>query len=242
MIRQARAMVAAGEIGAVRAVQAEYLAAGLASHVESDPNAPRRWKLEGTRGGPSLVLGDVGTHAFHLASYVLGAAPVRLSAELGASFPDRRVDDYAALRLAWADGARGTLIAMQSASGLENHILLRVIGEKSSLEWRHRAHNELLVMPISAPAYTLTRSQPWLAEPARQAARIVRPGHPEGFHEGFANLYRDAAEAMRARRAGEPVGEVWFPTVLDGARGVRMIEAAVESHAAGGGWVDCAVA
>jgi len=243
MIRQARAMVAAGTLGTIRCVQVEYLGSGLAGRVEGSPDAHRRWRLDPARSGASLVLGDIGTHAHHLASFVLGEAPARLSAEVGTVVPGRRVSDYASVRLAFPSGARGTLLACQAATGQENHMLVRVIGEKATLEWRHREHNYLMVSPLEGPTYILSRGQPQLAPAAKRAARIPRTGHPEGFHEAFANLYFDAAEAISARlrgRAADPAA-LDFPNVRDGVRGVRFIEAAVESSARDGAWVECAI-
>jgi predicted dehydrogenase len=239
MIREARAQVAAGALGALRMVQVEYFGAGLATFVEAQADAPRRWRLDPATSGPSLVLGDIGTHAWHLACYVTGQEPVRLSGELGTMQPGRLVQDYAQLRFRLPDGARGTLIASQAAAGAENHILLRVWGERGHLEWRHDRHGELRLAPLDGFPVTLTRQHPLLSPPALAAGR-QRRGHPEGLHEAFANLYQDFAELILARQHGAPppLTAASGPGLRDGLGGMRMIAAALQSQSHDGAWVD----
>jgi predicted dehydrogenase len=239
MIREARALVAAGRIGAVRSVQVEYLGSGLAAFVESGAEAARRWRLDPARSGPSLVLGDIGTHAHHLASFVCGEAFAAVSAEVGAVMPGRRVHDYAQARFRLPSGARGAMTLCQGAAGVENHIMLRVIGAEGHLEWRHAAHNELRLCPLDGPPVTLSRGQPWLSEAAKHATRFHRTGHPEGLHEAFANLYADLAEQAAARRLGvapDPLATT-APGAAEGLAGLRFLEACLASDAAGGAWV-----
>lgn len=241
MLREARAQVASGRLGAVRLVQVEYFGSGLAARVEDLPDAGRRWRLDPARSGPSLVLGDIGTHAHHLANFVVGEPIARLSAEVGTLMPGRKVQDYASLRARFASGARATLTLCQAAAGAENHISIRVFGERGHLAWSHREHNQLIWAPLEGFAETMTRGNPRLSPAARRATRIGRTGHPEGLHEAFANLYADAAEAIAARRAGaacDPLA-LDFPTVEDGVRGVRFVDAALRSQAADGAWVEC---
>ncbi len=240
MLREARAMVAAGRLGATTMVQVEYLGAGLATHVEAQEDAPRRWRLDPGLSGPSLVLGDIGTHAHHLACYVSGERVTELSAELGTLRPGRAVQDYAQLRFRLAGGARGTLLASQAAAGAENHILLRVFGESGHLEWRHDRHGELRFAPLEGFPVTLTRGHPALSPEALRAGR-QRRGHPEGLHEAFANLYLDFAELIAARRQGrapDPIARS-VPGVSEGMAGLRLVATALESAAQGGAWLPC---
>ncbi len=244
MVRQARAMVTAGAIGAVRAVQMEYLHAGMATRVEDGPMTPKlRWKLDPARVGPSLVLGDIGTHAHHLACFVAGLPLARLAADLGALVPGRTIDDTAALLLRFAGGARGTLFASQAMAGSENNLNLRVWGESGLLEWAQTDPNYLHFAPLDRPMQRLARGDADLLPPARRLVRIPR-GHPEGLLEAFANLYSDAAEAIAARITGAApdVLALDFPTAEDGVRGVAFVEAAVRSGRDGGAWVACEVA
>jgi predicted dehydrogenase len=241
MIRQARAMVAAGEIGEVRSVQIEYYGGGLAARIEDLPDAHKRWRLDPARSGPSLVLADIGTHAHHLAGFVAGKSPVELSADVATLMPGRRAHDYASIRLRWSAGTRGTIVLNQAATGHENHLALRIVGSRASLTWCHRDHNELRVLPLDGPASILSRGQPGLSSLAKHATRIPRTGHPEGLHEAFANLYRETAEAIVARNQGWQSGgdAAVFPTAWDGVSGLRFVEAALRSSAADGQWVAC---
>ncbi|MCW3475285.1 Gfo/Idh/MocA family protein [Limobrevibacterium gyesilva] len=239
MIRQARAMVAAGVLGALRAVQVEYLQAGMSAPVEHGALTTKlRWKLATARSGPSLVLGDIGTHAQHLACFVSGLPVESLCADLGALVPGRSVDDYGAFLLRFAGGVRGTMTVSQALAGTENAITLRVFGEHGHIEWTHARNNYLTLALQGRPVQILARGDADLLAPAKRLVRIAR-GHPEGFLEAFANLYRDAAEAMAARICGaapDPLA-LDFPTAADGAAGLAFIEAALASRAAGGAWV-----
>ena len=239
MIRQARAMVAAGAIGALRAVQVEYLQAGMSARVEDGPISRKlAWKLAEDRAGPSLVLGDIGTHAFHLARFVSGVPVVGLAADLGAIVPGRTVDDYCAMFLRFQGGVPGTLIASQALAGTENAITLRVFGEAGHIEWRHATSNYLTLALQGRPVQTLARGDADLLAPAARLVRIAR-GHPEGLTEAFANLYRDAAELIAARLTSPPVDPLAldFPNAEDGLEGLMFVEAALRSREAGGGWV-----
>ncbi len=240
IVRQARAMVAAGELGEIRQVQVVYIQGHLARAVAGDRDPVVEWRYQPELCGPSLILGDIGTHAQHLAAYITGQELVEVSAELGAAVPGRKVDDFAHLLLRFANGARGSMWVTNSAAGAEHGLAIRVFGEKGGLEWQQEEPNTLLFRPLDGFPQLMTRGRPGLSAAAQRATRVSL-GHPEGFHEAFANLYADAAAAIVARRTGEPADPLAldFPTVEDGARGVRFIEAAVESHQSGGRWVDC---
>jgi predicted dehydrogenase len=240
MIRQARAMVAAGTIGELRAIQVEYFQAGMSTKVEAGELTPKlRWKLAAERSGPSLVLGDIGTHAHHIACYVAGRPVVRLAADLGAIVPGRVVDDYGAFLLRFQGGIRGTLTASQALAGTENDITLRIFGSDGHIAWTHRENNHLVLALNGRPVQRLARGDLDLLPPAKRLVRIAR-GHPEGLTEAFANLYRDAAEAIAARLTGLPPDPLAldFPTVSDGAAGLAFVEAALASRRAGGAWID----
>ncbi len=239
MLREARALVAAGAIGAVRMIDVEYLQSGMASRHEEGPLSGKlRWKLDPARGGPSLVLGDIGTHAFHMAEFVSGLRAEAVSAELGALVPGRTMHDYAAARMRFAGGARGTMLVSQAAAGTENDAAIRVFGADGHVEWRHRDPNYLVLAPQGGPPRRLGRADPGLSPAAARLTRQPR-GHPEGFREAMANLYADAAEAMLARRAGlaaDPLA-LDMPGVVDGLRGIAFVAASLRSSAADGGWV-----
>ncbi len=239
MVRQARAMVAAGVLGELRAVQVEYLQSGMSQRVEDGTITPKlRWKLDPAQSGPSLVLGDIGTHAEQLVRFVTGRRISRLAADLGAVVPGRAVHDWGAFLVRLEGDLRGTLTVSQALAGTENALTLRVFGERGHLEWTHARNNFLTFAPHGEPVRILSRGGPGTLP---QAARLVRisAGHPEGLLEGFANLYRDAAEAMAARTLGvspDPAA-LDFPTAADGIAGLAFIMAAMASQAAGGSWV-----
>lgn len=239
MIRQARAMVAAGAIGAVRAVQVEYLQAGMSAAVEDGPRTRKLdWKLDAARAGPSLVLGDIGTHAFHLARFVSGLRLVGLAADLGAIVPGRTVDDYGAMFLRFEGGVAGTLLCSQALAGTENAITLRVFGERGHIEWRHETSNYLTLALQGRPVQRLARGDADLLPPAARLVRIAR-GHPEGLTEAFANLYRDVSELVASRLTAHPADPLAleFPTAEDGLEGMMFVEAAIRSRTEGGAWV-----
>jgi len=239
MARQARAMVAAGDLGEIRQVFVEYSNGSLSRRVEDGDMLPRlRWRLDPARSGPSLVLGDIGTHAHQLACFVTGQQLASIAADPAATVPGRVTDDFVGALLRFAGGARGVMWVTNSASGAENALAIRVFGSDGGLEWRQNQPNHLVVTRQGEPARTFSRGHADLLPPAVRVARTP-PGHPEGFQEGFANLYADAAEAIAARRAGttpDPLA-LDFPSVEDGARGVAFVAAALASRDTGG-WVE----
>jgi predicted dehydrogenase len=243
MVRHARAMVQSGALGTIRQLHVEYIQGHLAAPTEADRDPAANWRFVSEQCGPSLVLGDIGTHAHHLACFVAGLELTEVAAELGSAVPGRLVHDYAHVLLRFAGGARGSMWVTNSAAGAEHGLHIRVFGEKGGLEWHQEEPNRLLYRPLGGFAQVLTRGRPGLSPQAARATRIVL-GHPEGFHEAFANLYTDAAEAIVARRTGgkpDPLA-LDFPTVEDGARGVKFVEAAVASHRNGGSWTDATLA
>ena len=242
MVRHARAMVAAGEIGAVRLVQVEYAQDWLAEDTSQDAAfQANNWHNDPLRAGPSGCLGDIGTHAHHMAGFVSGMQPSEVLAELHSFTPGRILDDHVQVMLRYANGARGMLWASQMATGCENGLRLRVYGSKASLAFDQENPNELWLTPQGGSARRLTRGRADSAA-ARHATRIPS-GHPEGFLEAFAQLYSDAADQIDALRSGQSVSEAArsMPDVDDGVAGLVFIDAVLESHRRGGAWValDC---
>ena len=232
MVRQAREMVRSGSLGATRKVVVEYNQGWLATALESTGNKQAGWRTDPARSGIAGALGDIGSHAENLISTVTGLAIEELVADLGALVPGRALDDDASMLLRFEGGARGVLVASQINAGLENDLRLRVTGERGTLEWRQEEPNRLVHYRLDGPTEILTRASPWLGDAARRAVRLPS-GHPEGFIEAFANVYRGIFADIRARRAGvtaDPL-DADYPTVADGARGVHFIERAVASSA-----------
>ena len=235
MVRQAREMARSGALGTLRKVVVEYHQGWLAHNVEANKQAA--WRLDPQRGGIAGAMGDIGSHAENLVATVTGLQVESLCADLASFGAGRTLDDDASLLLRFAGGARGVMLASQIEAGCENDLRLRVSGTLGTLMWRQEAPNVLEFAPLEGPRQVLTRGSPWLCEAARRATRLPS-GHPEAFIEAFANVYVGVAEAMAAREAGRTpaAGEADFPTVADGARGVRFIEKTVASARADAKW------
>jgi len=235
MIREARALVAAGRIGAVRVVQAEYAQDWLARDLPGHKQAA--WRSDPSRAGPGGALGDIATHAFQLAEFVTGLEVEAVAAEVSVFVPGRRLDDNVNMLLRFREGARGALWASQVASGSANGLRLRVFGEDGGLEWTQETPETLLFAQLGAPAQLIRRGGPDLSEAAGRATRLPA-GHPEGYLEGFAQIYSDAAEQVSAWREGRrphPLS-LLAPGVRDGVRGLAFIEAALASGCSDGAW------
>ena len=236
MIRQARAMVAAGELGEIRLVQAEYPQDWLTERAELSGSKQAEWRTDPKRSGAGGAIGDIGTHAYNLAAFVSGLETDELLAQLTTFAAGRLLDDDVQILLRYKGGARGMLWASQVAVGNENGLKLRVYGTRGGLEWTQADPNYLWFTRFGEPKQLLTRAG---AGAWPQAARVSRVpgGHPEGYLEGFATIYTEAARAIRAARDGaRPDAEVIYPTVEDGLAGMRFIEAAVASSKAGNVW------
>lgn len=230
LIRQARAMIAAGELGEIRLVQAEYAQDWLTESVEATGNKQAAWRTDPAQAGAG-ALGDIGTHAFNLLSFVTGLRTEALLADLQSFGPGRRVDDNAHVLLRLERGARGMLWASQVAPGNENGLRLRVYGTKGGLEWGQENPNVMTFAPFGEPKRILTRGGAGLGGSSAQFTRIP-PGHPEGYLEAFATLYADAADLI----AGTGDGAL-LPGIADGLDGMWFISACQRSSAAGGQWV-----
>ena len=237
MVRHARELVAAGELGELRYVQVEYLQDWLANPIPPGQNKQADWRADPARAGRAGCLGDIGTHAYQLAAFITGQLPNALAAELHSFVPGRLVDDHLQVWLRYSQGMRGSLNASQVASGEENLLQIRLYGDKASLIFRQEAPNELWLTPIGGASQRLTRGRVESAA-ARHASRVPA-GHPEGYLEAFAQLYTDAALQIHALAAGEapPPESLALTTVEDGVAGMRFIETSLASHAANGRWL-----
>lgn len=258
MVKEARHRVRSGGLGPIRRVVVEYNQGWLATNLEASGQKQASWRVDPARAGAGGAIGDIGSHAEQLLSYVTGLEIESLCADLGAFVPGRALDDDAAMLLRFRPRggvqARGLLLASQVEIGHENDLRLRVHGERGSLEWRQEEPNALTLRIGDMPEQVLRRGNGYLSPTAQQAGRIP-PGHPEGFLEAFANVYRGFFRAVRA--CGDPApgastivsgqiapGAPWrvapetcdFPGLLDGARGVRFIERTVASAASAEKW------
>jgi len=236
LIRHAREMVSQGELGALRVIQVEYPQDWLSEKLEDTGQKQAEWRTDPARAGGGGCLGDIGTHAFHLACFVSGLTPQSVLADLTSFVEGRLLDDNVHVLLRFAEGAKGMLWASQVAPGNENALRLRVYGEKGGLEWSQENPNVLKWSPLGEPPRLLTRGGPGLTNAAERLTRIP-PGHPEGYLEGFANLYTEVAEALVAQRNGTgPSASVMFPGLEEGIAGMRFVDAVLRSSQAGGVW------
>ncbi|MEJ6006924.1 Gfo/Idh/MocA family oxidoreductase [Paucibacter sp. AS339] len=235
-VRHARELVRAGVLGELRLVQVEYAQDWLAEPLEQQGQKQASWRCDPALAGPAGALGDIGTHAYQLASFVSGLRAASVCAELSSFVPGRRLDDNAQLLLRFAGGARGALWASQVASGCENALRLRLYGSKGGLEFDQEQPNQLRLSRQGGSSEILTRGR--LDSAAARAATRLPPGHLEGYLEAFAQLYREAAEHIRARQQGRATAaeSLGLPQVADGLEGLLLVDAALRSHRAGGIW------
>lgn len=241
LVEEARVRVARGDLGAIRLVQVEYSQGWLSLPVDRDGQKQAEWRTDPARAGLGGCLGDIGTHAFQLAEHVSGLAVEELSAELTTHVPGRRLDDDIAALLRLEGGARGVLKASQVAAGDENGLRLRVHGEKGGLDWSQMEPNTLTLRWLDRPAEIVRAGGPGLDE--LTMARLRTPaGHPEGYVEAFANLYRSFARAVRAGATAPPPRGTpdWFPGIADGLRTMTFVEAMIENNAGAAKWTSLA--
>lgn len=232
MIRQAREMVQNGDLGTIRVIQVEYPQDWLT--VEQH-NKQADWRTDPARSGAGGATGDIGTHAYNLACFVTGLRAESLAADLQSFVPGRQVDDNGHVMLRFDGGARGMLWCSQVAPGNENNLKLRVYGDKAGIEWHQENPNYLQYSPFGEPAKRLTRGGAGMLDSIAPTTRIP-PGHPEGYLEGFANLYREAADAIRAHREGKST-QTLLPGIKEGLAGVEFVDACVRSSARNTAWV-----
>jgi predicted dehydrogenase len=215
----------------VRKVIVEYSQGWLSQPIERDDNKQAGWRADPAQSGVGGCIGDIGVHAFNLAEFVTGAPVERLCADLAAVVPGRVLDDDCNILLRFGGGARGVLIASQISAGARNGLTIKVYGEKGGLTWSHERHTELTLDWLDAPSQVLHAGSPYLSAVAQAASRIPT-GHPEGFIEAFANIYRDFARAV----GGEAAPLV--PGIAEGVRGMAFVERAVAASREGLGWVE----
>lgn len=234
MVRQAREMVASGELGSIRVVQVEYPQDWLSTNLEASGQKQAAWRTDPARAGAGGSLGDIGTHAYHLTEFVTGLKVKSVLADLNAFVPGRKLDDNAQVLMHFNNGARGALWASQIAVGHENGLRLRIYGNKAGLEWFQEQPNQLRFSPLGEAPRIITRGSEAASDSATHATRIPG-GHPEGFLEAFANLYRDFADQIEAAREGKP-SETLVPNINAGVQGVQFVETAVASAKNGSVW------
>jgi predicted dehydrogenase len=235
MVKEARDRVQRGELGRVLKIVAEYPQAWLLDQIEAGGQKQAAWRTDPARAGASLCLGDIGTHAENLGRYITGLKIESLCAEFTSYLPGRTLEDDANLLVRYEGGAKGVLYASQISCGEENNLSIRVYGTLAGLEWKQEHPNELKWMPKDQPAQILRRGNAYLGDAAKKASRIP-PGHPEAFIEAFANVYREAAAAIRDSIAGKKGGAYDFPTIDDGVEGMAFLETAVQSAKSGEKW------
>lgn len=239
MVHEARAMVARGDIGKVRVVQVEYPLEWMATGIELQGNQQAAWRTDPKKNGRGGSIGDIGTHAYHLAGFVTGLKAEAIAADLATFVEGRALDDNAHVMIRYEGGARGLLWSSQVAIGQSNGLRLRVFGETGSLAWHQEHPNELVFTKLFGAPETIKRGRDDLSEDARARTRTP-PGHPEGYIEAFTNLYSGFAAIIRANaegRAAGPMGE-GIPASYDGLKGVAFVDAVVDSHEKhNGGWL-----
>lgn len=236
MVRQARAMIQAGELGTIRLVEGEYPQDWLTTPLERSGQKQAAWRTDPARTGAGGCVGDIGTHTYQLACYISGLKLEELAADLTSFVPGRRVDDNVHAMLRFKGGARGMIWASQVAPGNENGLTIRVYGTKGGLEWAQEDPNYLWFTPFGQPKRLITRGGTGAVGVAGRVTRIPS-GHPEGYLEGFANIYAEVARAIQAKRVGrKPDPAVEFPGVADGLAGMAFIDACVKSSARNARW------
>lgn len=238
MVRQMRDMVLSGALGDIRFVNCEYVQDWLSEPVELHGSKAAEWRTDPQKAGAGGSIGDIGTHAYNLASYVTGMTPHALCADLTSFIKGRRLDDNASIMLRYDNGAKGQFWISQVAIGNENRVNCRIFGSKASLEWSQEDPNRLWYCKAGEPRAMLTRAGVGATYGNTHSARVP-PGHPEGFLEAFGNIYKSAATAIRNH--GQPKADsadIAYPTIEDGVNGLYFIDACIRSNGTNNGWVD----
>jgi predicted dehydrogenase len=237
MVKEARYRVARGDFGKIRRIYVEYPQGWLADAVSESENKQAGWRVDPKRSGIAGCMGDIGTHCFNLVNYITGLKAVELCAELNTFVPGRLLDDDGVAMIRYEGGAKGLLAASQVAVGEENDFFIRIYGEKGGLEWHQEKPNTLLLKWSDRPNETIYTSNGYASETSRFNSRTPA-GHPEGYIEAFANIYRNFALTLQSRLTGEqPKPETLdFPTVYDGVNGMEFIEAVVAASKSDKKW------
>ncbi len=238
LVKEARFRVQRGDLGRIRRVYVEYPQGWLSTDCAAS-NKQASWRVDPTRSGKAGCMGDIGTHAFHLANYITGLKVTELCAELNSFVPDRLLDDDGTVMIRYEGGARCLLSASQVCAGVENGLYIRIYGEKGGLEWRQDSPNTLIFRPTEGVAEMIRTSTAGVQSPAAQHNSRVPGGHPEGFIEAFANLYRNFALTLMAEAEGETPTECMadFPSVVEGIEGMLFVDAVVSSSEQNAAWV-----
>lgn len=237
MVRQARQMIADGALGEIRVVQVEYPQDWLATNLEGEEQKQALWRTDPEKAGAGGCIGDIGTHAFHLAEFVTGLKTTELLADLTSFVGQRQLDDNANILLRFNNGAKGSLWSSQVAAGNENALRIRVYGDKAGLDWSQENPNYLSLTPVAGSKQSLSRGNATIGHSTGFISRLPA-GHPEGFLEAFANIYREVAVQLRARNTDQNINaEVSLvPGIEQGLRGMQFIEKAVQSNTSGNSW------
>jgi predicted dehydrogenase len=242
LVRQAREMILGGELGEINAIRSNYIQGWLRTRLEKDSQKQASWRTDPTKSGAAGCFGDIATHAYNLARYMAGLLPAEISCHLKTFEPGRQLDDYGTAVIRFQNGALGSVTASQISHGRENDIFIEIDGTKGSLEWHQENPNVMLVRANGQPHKTYTRAGgPYLGSNAAAATRIPA-GHPEGYLEGFANLYRSAYDAMILRSEGKPFEKTntIYPNINDGLEGMYFIQQCVASSKQNGAWLPLA--
>jgi predicted dehydrogenase len=243
LVRQARQMILAGELGEIQAVRAEYIQGWLRTRLESEGQKQAAWRTDPTKSGAAGCFGDIGTHAYNLGRYMTGLLPESISAHLETFVPDRPLDDYGHAVIRFRNGGLGTVTASQISHGRENDLRIQIDGTLGSLEWHQEEPNKMLVRHNGKPhmIYTRDPNAPSMNDAGRAACRLPS-GHPEAFFEAFANVYRAAFDAMAAAATGGSFErqDTVYPNIHDGVEGMHFIEQSVASSKANGAWLPLA--
>ena len=235
-VRQARALIQEGALGNIRKVLVEYIQDWLIEPQEQAGNKQAAWRTDPSKSGISGCVGDIGTHAENLLEYVTGIKIAALSADLTTFVPGRQLEDDANMLLRLENGGKGLLTCSQIAAGEENGLSIRVYGDKAGLEWHQQEPNTLLFMPYGQPKQVQRTNLGYMSDVSKAAARLPG-GHPEGFFEAFANIYKAAISDIRRVESGEQA-QGGYPNVYDGLRGIQFVYKAVESSKKGAVWVE----
>lgn len=236
MVKQAKAMIANNDLGAIRKVQVQYLQGWMATAVEDFGNKQASWRVDPSKSGVGGGLGDIGTHAHNIVEYITGLKVKELVADLGRFGEGRVLDDDGNILLRLENGAKGTMSLSQIATGEENNLAIRIYGEKGSIEWHQENPNQLTARYLDQSKSIFTPNGNKLYPAALEASRIPA-GHPEGYLEAFANIYKNFALQLNAKISNTDPGIPQYPSIADGVRGVQFIYAAVESDAKNAAWV-----
>jgi predicted dehydrogenase len=240
LVRQAREMILAGELGEIQATRATYIQGWLRTKLEDSDQKQAAWRTDPTKSGAAGCFGDIATHAYNLGRYMTGLLAEEISAQLRTFESGRKLDDYGTAIIKYQNGGLGTVTASQISHGRENDVLIEIDGTKGSLQWRQEDPNAMIVRRNGEPhkIYTRDPNAPYLG-PAGSAACRLPSGHPEGFFEAFANIYAAAFDAIIKQASGEKIERIdtIYPNVYDGVEGMLFIQQAVESSKLNGAWL-----